>query len=239
MFVLRDFALACQSLLQSIQTNENSARNQGNWRYAQKDLRDVIRRADINLHEIDYVHLKIPTQFSVIYNQIVQRDSQLNYEIAKASKRDSSAMKTISTLTLPFLPVTFVSAGFSTTVFDFQNSDAVGQAAISKGGWIYLLCCILSTIATFGTWYPWTRHSERNKPKEMGWVVCYICIGVIICHEMMNELSILEEAPMHNWKSLATHVNRYLQSILSQFACHNHFGLQTAYVTCKSAQNQL
>jgi Mg2+ and Co2+ transporter CorA len=55
------------------------------------------------------------TQLNVVYNFTAQRDSILNLETAKvtkelavASKRDSSAMKTIAVLTMVFLPGTFL-----------------------------------------------------------------------------------------------------------------------------------
>jgi hypothetical protein len=55
------------------------------------------------------------TQLNVVYNFTAQRDSVLNLETAKvtkelavASKRDGSAMKTIAVLTMVFLPGTFL-----------------------------------------------------------------------------------------------------------------------------------
>lgn len=55
-----------------------------------------------------------------VHNLIAQRDSLRNIEIGKdtkevaaASKRDSSAMKTIAVLTMIFLPGTFVSVSHS------------------------------------------------------------------------------------------------------------------------------
>lgn len=38
-----------------------------------------------------------------------QRDNDINIEIARAAKTDSTAMKTISIVTLTFLPATFIS----------------------------------------------------------------------------------------------------------------------------------
>jgi Mg2+ and Co2+ transporter CorA len=147
--------------LQDIETREDSATSPQKWHRVRKDFTDVVRRADINVHEMDYTQKKLQSQFSVLYNLMVQRDTRLNYEVAKASKRDSSAMKTISVVTLTFLPATFVSTVFSTTVFDFQNWDALDQSVASKGWWIYLLCCVLSTLVTFGFWYSWIRGAEK------------------------------------------------------------------------------
>jgi hypothetical protein len=50
-----------------------------------------------------------------VYNFIAQRDNMLNVEVARdsravavASKRDSSAMKTLAIVTMAFLPGTFI-----------------------------------------------------------------------------------------------------------------------------------
>lgn len=58
-----------------------------------------------------------------------QREARLNLEIAgeqrriaHASKRDSTAMKTISLLGTLFLPGTFLASVFSMTFFNFQSS---------------------------------------------------------------------------------------------------------------------
>lgn len=67
-----------------------------------------------------------------VYNFIAQRDNRLNVEVARdsksiaiASKRDSSSMKTISILTMVFLPGTFVTVyGFHNRAFIFLPDDA-------------------------------------------------------------------------------------------------------------------
>ena len=68
-----------------------------------------------------------------IWNLIAQRDNVINQSIAAdsralaaASRRDSSAMKTIAVLTMAFLPGTFVAVG-----------------SLSKHLWFYPLLIIL------------------------------------------------------------------------------------------------
>jgi hypothetical protein len=68
-------------------------------------------------------------QFSVLCNLINQRDNFLGLvlaesskDIATATRNDGPSMKTIAIVTLVYLPGTFVSAIFSTTLFDFRNS---------------------------------------------------------------------------------------------------------------------
>ncbi len=61
---------------------------------------------------------------------MAQKESKLNLEmaaqqrrLAHASKRDSTAMKTLSLLGAVFLPGTFLSSVFSMTFFDFNVGE--------------------------------------------------------------------------------------------------------------------
>jgi Mg2+ and Co2+ transporter CorA len=63
-----------------------------------------------------------------LYNIMSQREARLNLEIAgeqrriaHASKRDSTAMKTISLMGALFLPGTYLASVFSMTFFNFQS----------------------------------------------------------------------------------------------------------------------
>lgn len=65
--------------------------------------------------------------FAQLYNIISQREARLNLEIAgeqrriaHASKRDSTAMKTISLMGALFLPGTYLASVFSMTFFNFD-----------------------------------------------------------------------------------------------------------------------
>jgi hypothetical protein len=74
------------------------------------------------------------------------------------NKQDTDSMKTIAVVTLVFLPATFVSAIFSTGIFNFHASEPGDQPrTISKYGWVYLLVCLLSTTLTLVSWECWYR----------------------------------------------------------------------------------
>lgn len=69
-----------------------------------------------------------------LYNIMSQREARLNLEIAgeqrriaHASKRDSTAMKTISLMGALFLPGTYLASVFSMTFFNFQAGTASSQ----------------------------------------------------------------------------------------------------------------
>lgn len=96
----------------------------------------LLNVAEMRRYQAQSLHRRIQTQINVVsnfashspmtltmmlqlYSMISQRDSKVNISVAKdskkiaaAAKRDSLAMKTISTLTLIFLPGTFVAVCF-------------------------------------------------------------------------------------------------------------------------------
>jgi hypothetical protein len=135
----------------------------------------LLRRLELDTFEVDHARRRLESQFSILFNLVNQRDSRLNYQIAAATRQDSAAMRTISILTLIFLPSTFVSTVFSTTVFDFQNwssssakatssqGGAEGPPVASRGWWVYLLCCVVLTLGVVCAWYLWIdRKLERT-----------------------------------------------------------------------------
>ncbi|KAF2460461.1 hypothetical protein BDY21DRAFT_335495 [Lineolata rhizophorae] len=134
-----------------------------------KELEDMGRRLDLILYDLADFNRRLHCEESVLYNLISQRDNQTNIQlaassrdVAEATRSDSRAMKTISMMTLVFLPATFVSSVFSTTVFDFQNWGTDDRVA-SSAWWVYFLVCVLLTVITFSIWYVWTTHYIRKE----------------------------------------------------------------------------
>jgi hypothetical protein len=84
-------------------------------------------------------------------------------KLAHASKRDSSAMKTISFLGAIFLPGAYLASIFSMTFFDFQNS---GGAVVSTKFWIYWVCSIPLTVGIVAFWYVYEKRREARFEKE-------------------------------------------------------------------------
>ncbi|PHH61113.1 hypothetical protein CDD81_775 [Ophiocordyceps australis] len=107
---------------------------------------------------------RLKVQREALYNIMSQREARLNLEIAKeqrriahASKRDSTAMKSISLMGAIFLPGTYLASVFSMTFFNFQ-ADAVHPVATQF--WIYFAVTIPLTAAIVGTWY-WFDHRRE------------------------------------------------------------------------------
>jgi len=126
---------------------------------------------------LQYIKRMVRSQFDS-YNNLLAREesehsaiiSEASAGIAKASYRDSLSMKTISYLTMVFFPITFVSAIFSTSIFDFQQWDttAANSGLISPGWWVFVLSCGLVTVLTLAVWRFWQALVEREK--KLNWL---------------------------------------------------------------------
>jgi len=120
-----------------------------------------------------------------IYSLIAQKDNMTNLKIAEYSlaesanmkkiaetnTRDSAAMVVISIVTAAFLPGTFISSLFSTTIFNFQNGD--NHVVSTKWHGIYWAITAPLTIFILATWYLFwqlrkRRDEERFKDKDHG-----------------------------------------------------------------------
>ncbi|KAG7151368.1 hypothetical protein HYQ46_012853 [Verticillium longisporum] len=87
--------------------------------------------------------------------------SDTNVEIALATTRDSKHMRSISLITMIFLPGTFLATIFSMTFFDW--GDGTGKARVSGMIWIYFALAFGFTAVTLGSWYFWTSRRRRTE----------------------------------------------------------------------------
>ncbi|RXG41518.1 hypothetical protein VDGE_30810 [Verticillium dahliae] len=87
--------------------------------------------------------------------------SDTNVEIALATTRDSKHMRSISLITMIFLPGTFLATIFSMTFFDW--GDGTGKARVSGMIWIYFALAFGFTVVTLGSWYFWTSRRRRTE----------------------------------------------------------------------------
>ena len=94
---------------------------------AHEELYDEITRFNSTLEDFSlnlrFIQNRITLQLNVVYSLVAQRDSRSNLDvainsasIARASKRDSSAMKAIAVITAFFLPGTFIAVMHSTFI---------------------------------------------------------------------------------------------------------------------------
>ncbi|MCJ1478524.1 hypothetical protein MMC13_007204 [Lambiella insularis] len=114
-----------------------------------------------------HVLLKIATyekraqfQLSTIYNLIARQDSAYARSIARASKRDSTSMKTIAVLTTSFLPATWVSAFFSMPLFNWSAESS--NDVLAPRFWVYWALTLPLTIVVMALWWVWMTLRERR-----------------------------------------------------------------------------
>ncbi|KAH7345787.1 hypothetical protein BKA66DRAFT_23185 [Pyrenochaeta sp. MPI-SDFR-AT-0127] len=92
--------------------------------------------------------------------------SETAVEIALATNQDSKVMRSISLVTMVFLPGTFFATVFSMTFFDWFNEE--GKTRVSSYLWIYVIVTVFFTAITIGLWYFFvmSRRAGRSKSDE-------------------------------------------------------------------------
>ncbi|KAF5971102.1 hypothetical protein FCOIX_10009 [Fusarium coicis] len=87
-------------------------------------------------------------------------DSYLQARLARESLRDSKAMKTLSILTILFLPGAFIATIFSTNMFDFTSKNQQVR--------IYFAIVIPLTAALMICWVLWLKNTPERGDAESG-----------------------------------------------------------------------
>lgn len=95
---------------------------------------------------------RLQNEIALAFNTVAQYDSGLSVKIGEAAKIDSAAMKTISLLTLAFLPPTFICAIFSMSFFNYDQSTGWSMSAQF---WLYWAFAIPLTLITSVVCYKW------------------------------------------------------------------------------------
>lgn len=122
-------------------------------------------------------------RINLYFNLASQGDNKTNLEIARTSRkiaeatlRDSSSMITIATMTMLFLPSTFVSAVLSMAFFT-NGSDEAGRPilAVLPQWWIFPATTIPLKALVFIIWRVWQRkrlaqdvHTRKEEEKGDG-----------------------------------------------------------------------
>ena len=121
--------------------------------------------------ELEFNMLRCRTQTKIVFSLISQADNMRNIELAKdsrslavASKRDSSAMKTVAVLTTVFLPGTFISTFVSMPLLSW---DATSWTEVpTTHFWVYWAVTIPLTLLTLYAWYAWQRYRDALSEEE-------------------------------------------------------------------------
>jgi hypothetical protein len=91
--------------------------------------------------------------------------AETNVEIALATNRDSSHMRSIALVTMIFLPGTFFATMFSMTFFNWPEKPG-GGPVVSTFIWIYFLITAIFTALTLAIWYYVVIYRPKKKRKD-------------------------------------------------------------------------
>ncbi|KAL4877418.1 hypothetical protein BJY04DRAFT_222167 [Aspergillus karnatakaensis] len=117
-------------------------------RFRMVDLRYYERRAE---NQITAVRSPVPVHLNLhlhIYGLLAQRDNMVGISVAMESKRDGSALKSLTVLTAIFFPATYIATLFSLPTFDGMPI------------WVYWVVVAALTLVIFGYWSWWTGYRE-------------------------------------------------------------------------------
>ncbi|KAJ2906843.1 uncharacterized protein MKZ38_010341 [Zalerion maritima] len=120
---------------------------------------------------------RLNIQREVLYSIYARSGSKLSLRMAgdqkrlsHASKRDSSAMKSLSLMGALFLPATFISSVFSMTFFDFQvgeeSPNPESPRTTSPELWIYFVITVPVTLFIVLGWWSWDVRREKQYKQE-------------------------------------------------------------------------
>ena len=108
-----------------------------------------------------YVSDRASALMQACYTLMARSDTWLNLQVARASKRDSTDMRSIAVLTLVFLPGTFVATFFSTS---FYNFHVIGKDdLVSKYYWIFWVVTVVLTLSVLLIWWAFGVYLDRKE----------------------------------------------------------------------------
>ncbi|KAL3459800.1 hypothetical protein BJX64DRAFT_279012 [Aspergillus heterothallicus] len=113
------------------------------------------------LVDLKYNERRADNQITAIYGLLTQRDNMVGVSVAieskkisEASKRDGSALKSLTVLTAVFFPATYIASLFSLPTFD------------NTPFWLYWVVVVPLTLIIFGSWSCWTVYRQRQIAQE-------------------------------------------------------------------------
>ncbi|KAL3427652.1 hypothetical protein PVAG01_01161 [Phlyctema vagabunda] len=150
-----------------------------------REYRQLLSAASLQLklsqsleYDLSVLPERIANQFNAIFNLMAQRDTQASMSVAESSRkdnlymqdiadatlRDSSSMKTIAVLTMVFLPGTFICSFFSMTMFNWNNQP--NEPLVSSYIWVYFVAMVPLTLLVLAVWWWKTRESRREQEEN-------------------------------------------------------------------------
>ena len=93
-----------------------------------------------------------------LFNLITRSDVQASIELARATKNDSSSMKTIAIMTMAFLPATFFAALFAMPMLEWKSTPVIQERF-----WMYWAFTLPCTALVFLLWFLITNWEQIFK----------------------------------------------------------------------------
>ncbi|KAG4437607.1 hypothetical protein IFR05_006911 [Cadophora sp. M221] len=84
-------------------------------------------------------------------------------KIAQETRKDGMSMKTIATLSMLYLPASFVCSVFGTNFFALDTDGGERSFVVSNLWWIIVVVAVPVTLVTYGAWLWWMRRGESGK----------------------------------------------------------------------------
>ncbi|KAL6922041.1 hypothetical protein ACHAPO_002803 [Fusarium lateritium] len=127
------------------------------------------RRLAMQAMDREYTLKRVQIQIDVLNNLISENYSLSNSIISISTLRDAASMKTLAFVTMFFLPGSFISALFSTDLFDWDNAEGHGIGIPATPQFrLYWAITIPLTLVTFILYFIWAEFSsfDRSQRRE-------------------------------------------------------------------------
>ncbi|GKU01171.1 hypothetical protein FLAG1_03297 [Fusarium langsethiae] len=127
------------------------------------------RRLAMQAMDREYTLKRVQIQIDVLNNLISENYSLSNSIISISTLRDAASMKTLAFVTMFFLPGSFISALFSTDLFDWDNTEGHGIGIPATPQFrLYWAITIPLTVVTFILYFIWAEFSsfDRSQRRE-------------------------------------------------------------------------
>ncbi|KAK4068717.1 uncharacterized protein Triagg1_7077 [Trichoderma aggressivum f. europaeum] len=115
-------------------------------------------RLEMQVVDIEYTQKRVQLQTGMLAGLISRGDFRATLILAESQHRDSLSMKTLAIVTMLFLPGSFISALFSTSMFDWDSvdptSNSIGVRTMPQFR-LYWAITIPLTIVTFILFFLW------------------------------------------------------------------------------------
>ncbi|KAF2719261.1 hypothetical protein K431DRAFT_314231 [Polychaeton citri CBS 116435] len=103
--------------------------------------------------------------------KLAQEDNKLMLSMAAEGRRDSRTLKTITVLTLAYLPASFVSTLLGMEYISIKSSDGHWSMHFKPEMWIFAVLSVILLLVTFGLWHGLDlrkRHQEGDTLRSAG-----------------------------------------------------------------------